>query len=392
MHILECMHDCCGCHACASVCPKQCIHMEEDKEGFLYPIVDDTLCVQCELCKSVCPVLNSVIPEMGELPEAMAAIHMDDAVRNVSSSGGVFTALVQTVLARGGVVFGAAWEDNFRRVRHIAVSSVEELSALQGSKYLQSTIGTSYIQVRELLEQGREVLFSGTPCQVEGLYSFLGKKYENLILVDIVCHGVPSPMVWQKYVSWQEETFGASVSGMFFRDKKTGWKRFSTAMSFDNGKRRIERKERNHFMQAFLENACLRPSCYNCRFKKCNRVSDLTLADFWGIEDVCPDMDDDRGTSLVLVHTSKGEKMLKTTPVKLCGVSLDAALKGNSAAVLSVPMHPKRKEFLDSLEAMPFDQAVNTWVRRPLTLKNRIGSLLEMLGIIKAIKKLLAKL
>lgn len=383
--------DCCGCHACASVCPKQCISMEQDAEGFLYPKEDEALCVKCGMCEAVCPVLNPVRPDEKVTPAAYAAVHPDDQIRAESSSGGVFSALAQEVLDRKGIVFGAAWTEDFRQVRHIAVESEAELSSLRGSKYLQSEMGDCYVRARSALKEGRAVLFSGTPCQVEGLHTFLGREYENLLLVDIVCHGVPAPAVWQRYLAQCSEAAGAGIRSVSFRNKQTGWKKYKIKLAWHNGAAQALTAREDPFMQAFLGNACLRPSCYNCRFKKASRVSDLTLADFWGIEDVCPEMDDDRGTSLVLVHSEKGGRMLEKLKLQIRQVALEEALKGNPSAVSASPAHPNREAFLAALDTMPFEAAVKTWVRRPVTLKNRIGGLLESLGLVDVVKKLLGR-
>lgn len=383
--------DCCGCHACASVCPKQCISMEQDAEGFLYPKADEALCVKCGMCEAVCPVLNPVRSDENVTPAAYAALHTDDQIRAESSSGGVFSALAQEVLDRKGIVFGAAWTEDFRQVRHIAVESEAELSSLRGSKYLQSEMWDCYARVRSALKEGRAVLFSGTPCQVEGLHTFLGREYENLLLVDIVCHGVPAPAVWQRYLSQCSETAGAGIRSVSFRDKQTGWKQYKVKLFWENGAYQVRSLRKDPFMQAFLGNACLRPSCHNCRFKKVSRVSDLTLADFWGIEDVCPEMDDDRGTSLVLVHSEKGGRMLESVKLQIRQVTLEEALKANPSAVSASPAHPNREAFLAALDTMPFEAAVKTWVRRPVTLKNRIGGILESLGLVDVVKKLLGR-
>ena len=383
------MQDCCGCHACASVCPKQCISMKPNGEGFLYPQVEEALCVNCGKCEAVCPVLHPAVPDANGGPAAYAAIHPDARIRAESSSGGVFSALAKEVLDRKGIVFGAAWTEDFRKVRHIAVESEEELSSLRGSKYLQSEMGDCYVRVRSALEAGRAVLFSGTPCQVEGLHAFLGSAYENLLLVDIVCHGVPAPAVWQCYLDQCSQTAGAEIRSVSFRDKQRGWKQYKVKLSWENGTNQVRSLLKDPFMEAFLGNACLRPSCHNCRFKRVSRVSDLTLADFWGVEDACPEMDDDRGTSLVLVHSEKGGRILEKVNLQLRRVSLEEALTGNPSAASVSAAHPNREAFLAALDTMPFETAVKTWVRKPVTLRNRIGALLERLGLVDLVKKLL---
>ena len=288
--------DCCGCHACAQICPQHCITMQPDAEGFLYPQIDETACIHCNLCEKVCPILQSLEEPKDKTPAAYAAINKDDDIRRQSSSGGVFTLLAEYILAQGGVVFGAAMADDQRSVRHIAVETPEDLAALRGSKYLQSTIGNTYGEAKQALQAGRKVLFTGTPCQIEGLKSFLqGREYPNLYCMDVICHGVPSPLAWQTYVSEQETRAGVPARRTFFRHKKYGWKTFALLLEFSNNKAYECVLSKDAFMQAFLQNACLRPSCHACHFKKLNRVSDITVADYWGVQNQQPDMDDDKG-------------------------------------------------------------------------------------------------
>ena len=302
-------NQCCGCHACASVCPRGAIAMERDREGFLYPVVKEDSCIGCLRCEKVCPILSEKKGRAEELPKAYAMWNKNEAVRKESTSGGVFTAIAEWVLVRGGVVFGAAL-DGACAVRHIAVEKKEELSLLRGSKYLQSTIGDAYRQARDYLAAGRIVLFSGTPCQIGGLRAYLGREYENLICQDVVCHGVPSSAVWERVVGEYERESGKTVSSVAFRSKVTGWKKYSLVFTHTDGSVNTHLSGEDLFMKGFLRDLYLRPSCYRCAFKGYRREADLTLADFWGIEHILPEIDDDGGTSLVLAHTARGEALL----------------------------------------------------------------------------------
>ena len=391
MNIALTKKDCCGCHACAVSCPKQCITMERDEEGFWYPKVDKSACVNCGLCEKVCPVLNAVPADEAATPAAYAAMNEETQVRLESSSGGVFSALAKQVIAGGGIVFGAAWTEDYRDVHHIGAETEEDLSLLRGSKYVQSTLGDCYAQAKKALEEGRPVLFSGTPCQAEGMHTFLGKDYDNLLLVDIACHGVPAPAVWQRYLRECEKKAGAPVRSVQFRSKDTGWHGYKVKLTFENGTRQAIKAPADPFMNAFIRNACLRPSCHDCRFKKLNRVSDLTLADFWGIEDICPEMDDNKGTSLVLVHTQKGSDALKQQKLQLRQVEVLPALVQNPSVVKASPVNPNRAAFLAALETMPFRQAVKTHIPRKVTPKQWLGNLLEDLGLIRIVRKILKK-
>lgn len=332
---------CCGCSACASVCPHKCITMVADDGGFRYPVVDEKKCIACHLCEKVCPIQNQNI-DMRE-SKAYAAHSMDDKIRATSSSGGIFTHLAEMVISAGGVVFGATMSEDCKSVHHIMIDSEKQITLLRGSKYLESCVDNAYVQVKERLEQKQYVLFSGTPCQVEGLRNFLKKDYKNLFTVDIICHGVPSPKAWEKYVEYRENCAGAPAQRTFFRHKKYGWKMYAVLFEFSNNTAYRKTLNNDLYMQIFLSDLCLRPSCYSCSFKKINRVSDITLGDFWGCESICPELDDDKGLSLVITHSEKGEQMLYalTNAIKMTEVELNLALKSNPAMVKS-PCKPQK--------------------------------------------------
>lgn len=326
---------CCGCAACAQRCPKQCITMLKDKEGFLYPKVDIVKCTDCGLCEKVCPVLNV---SKARLPQKVyAAKNRDEVVRRQSSSGGVFTILAEKTINAGGVVFGVMFNENWEVV-HSYTETIEGLAAFRGSKYVQSSIGNSYRQAEAFLKQGREVLFSGTPCQIAGLKRYLRKEYNNLFTMECVCHGVPSPLVWREYLN-DIKTYNASerVLDIKFRVKSTGWKNYSVSLKYSNKQGVIQDSYtlfyKNPYMQAFLGDFILRPSCYSCPAKDGRSGADIALADFWGIEHIMPQFDDDRGCNLVLDYTAKAKYENKCE----CLPTLyDDAVKYNSAIVRSV--------------------------------------------------------
>ena len=361
MKIIDDRRDCSGCHACVNACPHNCIEMVADQEGFWYPHVDGENCVECGACVRACPAQSArKIPAGIRESEAYAAINRNDAERRGSSSGGVFSLLAKETIASGGVVFGAAFDESFGEVCHIAVECPKELYRLRGSKYLQSRIGTCFQEAEELLREGRRVLFSGTPCQIQGLKSYLGMEYENLLCVDLVCHGVPSPKVWEAYRSFQEANANSKVYGAEFRCKDAGWRQNSIQLTFRNGSTYQKSASEDPYMQAFLQDACLRPSCMQCHFKTIVRTADLTLADFWGIERVAPEMDDNAGTSLVITHTDRGRSALEkiSEEMRLQKVGLADAVAGNVSMVRSVQAHPKRAEFFAHLDVLPFDVLV----------------------------------
>lgn len=375
--------DCMGCHACASICPKSCISMESDKEGFLYPNVDYNLCIRCKQCINVCPIINK--EEVMNDPVAYSCINNDETIRLDSSSGGIFTLVAERVIARDGAVFGATFNDQFE-VEHVFVETKENLEQLRGSKYVQSKIGNSYKKAKEFLDSGREVLFTGTPCQIAGLKSYLDKLYTNLSTMDIVCHGVPSPDVWHKYVEFRETVAGSLAQRIAFRRKDEGWKRYSVSFLFKNNTEYRQNLRNDLFMRAFLKDVCLRPACYDCKYKGLNRQSDLTLADFWGVQNILPEMDDDKGTSLIFVNSEMGQRLFNEVKDKMLyqEVDINEAVKYNSAAIKSVKYNPKRDGFMAEKESLPFDKLVAKYCNEPLQrrIRNKVRS---------GIKKILVK-
>ena len=341
--------DCCGCGACAQSCPKNYISMEPDSEGFLYPKVDETQCVNCGLCEKVCPILLKQKPDSIKVA-AYAAYTSNSELREKSSSGGIFSLLAQEILNRGGTVAGAAFAADFS-VRHILVENDAELDRLRGSKYVQSRMEDTYVQIRDLLKQGRPVLFTGVACQIAGLKAFLGREYENLYTVDVLCHGVPSPKVWAHYRREQAQIHGTTLEEVSFRDKRKGWRHYSMALNFAEGVEYCRPGAEDTYLRVFLRDLCLRPSCHSCRFKDFPRLSDLTIGDAWGIERHMPDLDDDHGTSVVLVNSEKGMGLwnaVADNAVSRQG-ELDVLLPKSADSRKSVKPHPNRSRFFAAL-------------------------------------------
>ena len=314
---------CCGCSACVQVCPKDCILFNEDNEGFRYPSVDSTKCIDCGLCEKACPVITQNEPR--QPIGVYAAKNGNEDVRLSSSSGGIFTALAEIVINRGGVVFGARFDENWE-VKHDFTETIEGLSAFRGSKYLQSRIENAYSDVETFLKQDRTVLFSGTPCQVAGLKRYLRREYENLLTTDFVCHGVPSPLVWREYL--ERASKGRIISNVNFRNKTESWKKYKFVVE---GKNAIVNQTffSNEYMQGFLRDIYLRPSCYACPAKSSKSGADITLGDFWGIENYLPEFDDDKGVSLVMVQTEKGATYFNAVKCRRIDTDYERALDGN---------------------------------------------------------------
>lgn len=347
-------HKCCGCTACISVCPKGYISMSEDKEGFLYPIVDSVKCIDCGLCEKVCPVLHPLKNEAE--PLVYAAINNDESIRMQSSSGGIFTLLAEYVIENGGVVFGACFDRDWNVV-HDYTETKEGLAKFRGSKYVQSNVGNSFSQVKIFLDAGREVLFSGTPCQVAGLKNYLRKPYPNLLTVDLVCHGVPSPDVWRKYL--QETVCKAYrikknksavnicdyISDIKFRAKDKGWKKYSFKIEYKDGRIEINPFYENPYMNIFLSNLSLRPSCYVCPAKLNNVQSDITLADFWGVNKIDPNIDDDKGCGLLFLNNKEKIGLLYSLQCMLFNQSIDSVSKYNPSILYFAKKNINRKFF-----------------------------------------------
>ena len=341
--------DCCGCGACVQRCPKQCITMKEDEEGFLYPVVDAGKCINCGLCEKVCPWIN--VQEKRFPLEVLAAKNKNEQERMDSSSGGVFIALAKKVIEKGGVVFGAVFDENWE-VRHTYAETLEDIKPMMGSKYLQSRMENAYCHAEAFLKEGREVLFSGTPCQIAGLHAYLRKDYSNLLSVDLICHGVPSPGIWRKYI---HETFDSISSAR-------------RAVAGKNSVLLSNIHYTNPFMRGFLANIYLRPACYGCKCKSGVSHSDLTIADFWGIQNIMPDFDDDKGTGLILVGGEKGEQMLESIGLEIRPSNMeDAVLRFNRSYMEPPVSHPKRDDFFKSVsKGIAVTRSVETILAVPL--------------------------
>lgn len=348
MIIIKSKYDCCGCGACAQRCPHNAIELIQDNEGFLYPQIDESICIDCGLCERVCPIINQVLPS--EPIKTFAAKNNDENIRQLSSSGGIFTLLATKVINNGGVVFGAIFNAKWE-VEHDYTDTIEGIAKFRGSKYVQSKINNNYILAEEYLKDGKQVLFSGTPCQIAGLKRFLRKEYENLICVDIICHGVPSPFIWQKYLEQYNSTELSSIS---FRDKTNSWKRYEVVIR--QGKKTLIREDigKNIYMKLFLSDLCLRPSCSNCSSKSGKSKSDITIADFWGIQHLHPDFDDDKGCNLILIHSKKGLNLFNKLECDKIKTDFKTAIKYNPSYFKSVAEPKYRKYFFKNFERYGF--------------------------------------
>ncbi len=299
---------CYGCGACANVCPRQAIKMQADEEGFLYPSIDEAFCVDCQLCQKACQIHNQVTVD-AYTPLVYAVQHKDNGIRAKSASGGVFPAMAKTVIERQGVVYGVAYTDDFY-VQHERVEQIEECLKFSGSKYVQSDTNSTFKSVKQDLRLGRFVLYTGTACQIAGLRSYLGieSQNEHLLLCEILCHAAPSPLMWKEHLTFLEKTRRAKVIQYKNRSKVAGWHGHNEHVFFDNGKNEYKTKLSQNHKDLFYSHLTIRPSCYRCEYTGTPKQADITIADFWGIERCMPDFDDNKGTSLVLINSDRGEK------------------------------------------------------------------------------------
>lgn len=373
---------CCGCTACMAVCPHDAISMRKDTLGFAYPVVDLSRCVGCGLCDSVCGF--SERQKSGDFPETVAVLaarHEDPDVLSSSQSGGVFTALSDVVLAEGGVIYGAAMDRNLE-VSHIRAESHGERDRMRGSKYVQSAMNGSFRSVRDDLRSGRKVMFTGTPCQTAALRSYLPSSIQdNLVLVDFLCHGVPSPAVWNAYVASLGRK--GEIVRADFRDKKAaGWKEHKESFAYSDGRVRISET----FKVLFYKNIMLRHSCGSCPYDMADRESDIVIADFWGISEVLPEMDGDAGTSMVYCRTDKGRRLLDAAAVHMNTAEViidrDFLARRNPNAVRNTYVHPQRDEFEKAFAERGFAYVARRWGDKGLRYKVwQLKCLLRKMGL-----------
>ena len=362
---------CTGCAACYNICPVQAVTMCSDEEGFLRPLIDTTSCINCGKCEKVCPILYPTItPE--SIKDAYACYALDENIRQSSSSGGVFTLLAQEVIRRKGVVFGAMFAEDFS-VIHSWTDTEDGIKQFQGSKYVQSCIDNTFSECKKFLEDDRWVLFTGTPCQIGGLVKYLNKKYEKLLCVDIICHGVPSPLLWQKYRYEMIQKFKSNIQRTSFRSKKYGWKMYSVLFKFMNNAEYTQKLTKDSYMQLFLNDVCLRNSCYECNFKSIDRHSDITIADFWGIENVYPEMFDDKGTSFVICHTEKGKEFFNILQkIERKAVNINDGIQYNPSMIQSAHRPKERNLFVKFINYCTINELSKKLIK--IDMKKRVKS------------------
>lgn len=354
---------CVGCANCVQTCPIGCIKFKRDTEGFMYPITDNEKCIQCGKCNHVCPVEQDTIKS--HIPyetRAFGAINRDLATRMQSSSGGLFSVFASYILNKGGKVCGASISEG--KVRHIIISNLEELHRLQCSKYVQSDITGIFLKIKHELRNGTPILFSGTPCQVKALYTYLGKRPHNILTLEVICHGVPSHMIFERYL---QET---GASSMVFRKKDRSWSDYDIELLFNNQKTKTEKARNNLYMRGFLQNWFLRPSCSRCPAKSFSSGADITLGDFWGGEKLAPDLFDDKGTSIVFIHTQSAEKVWNdiSDQIEAFEVLVEDAIKKNTCISHSVTFPTNRNNFFYDIENQPLLKSLKIYTRKKYSI------------------------
>lgn len=379
--------ECCGCSACYNVCSQNAIQMSSDKEGFLYPTINTELCNNCGLCEKVCPIKNKT-PETKKAQKAFIVQNKDDKILKESTSGGAFTAIAEYVIDNGGVVFGAAFDDDFK-VIHTYAETKKDLSKFRNSKYVQSDMGDTFKQAKDFLKEGRLVCFSGTPCQIEGLFAYLMKHYDNLITVDVVCRAVPSPLVWEKYRKMKVD--GQKIRSAYFRDKSPyGYNYSQISMTF-NEKRIHSGVESDSYLRAFFSNISDRPSCYSCNFRKRYHLSDITLWDCYNVYKFNKDFDDNKGTTRALVHSEKGRKIFSALEdsCRIFEITPEKAIEGVRELIESPKCNPVREQFFKDINSMETEKFFNKYF--PDTIKVKLERITRKitikLNIYSALKK-----
>ena len=386
---------CCGCKACQQICPVDAIKMTTDKEGFWYPNVDMNKCVLCNRCEEVCPMLHSPTENQSKQTAYIIQNKQND-ILSESTSGGAFTAIAEYIISLGGVVFGAVYANDFS-VKHTYINKVDELVRMRRSKYVQSDIGNCYVEAKKFLDLGIWVCFSGTPCQIEGLSLYLGKYYEKLVLVDIVCHAVPSPLVWGKYINMQQKKYDHKITLFTMRNKEKYGYGLST-VSLYSGDNAIYHGTiaTDPYLRAFFSNICDRPTCYNCQFKKRYRVSDLTMWDCFEPAQYCKSLDNNKGVTSILIQSEKGENIFKNIQNKFNSFKVDPDLLTENAYEMahSVPVSNRREYFMEDLNNLSEIDLFNKYF--PITILNQFENIariiLVKMGLFSNVKNLIKKI
>lgn len=375
INLWESKSECTACGACVQICKKNAITMTEDEYGFCFPTIDTTKCVECKMCIRVCPVKRK--NKSGQIPAVYAVRHKDKSIRLKSSSGGAFTILLEAITP--DVVYGAAYVNDLQ-VKHIAATTPEEIDSLRGSKYVQSDTGKTFIEVKKKLNEGKTILYIGTPCQIAGLKAFIGENSPNLYTGDLVCEGVQSQLFFNRYIQYMEEKNGSKAYSVEFRSKEhLGWERSEFRIGFENGRKytQISQTKDSAYMNSFIFQGGCRDSCYHCPFARVPRQGDFTLADLWGWKEITPDWNDNTGISLLLCNTEKAQQYIEkiTQVADVRKITLEQAKHQNPNLVKPAAEPEKRSEYLEDMIKLSFAELEVKWLKPRSWLRKKIGVL-----------------
>lgn len=378
------VQECAICGACINACPVDAISLDKVHLDFRYPQINEDICIHCNRCEKACPILGNKGKPGEGYPVAFAAKSENDPMRMRSSSGGVFYELADQMLRDGGYVCGAVFDDKFH-VKHILSNTKKDILRMMGSKYAQSDVGYCYREIKEKLNAGEKVLFSGCPCQVAGLRTFLGKEYPNLLLVELICHGIPSDHMLQTYIHMQEKKYGAKLKRMEFRNKAKGWHNSSVRMEFENHRIYSIPYTADAYTIGFLRNITLKSSCYDCHFRNFTAGSDITLGDFWGAEVELPE-DDNNGISAILVNSGKGMDIIDRCNLALTPANVETVIKYNKNLLCSAALSPQRSLFYASADTNGLEKAIRRYLEESTIQKLKRQSRYALRCILHAIR------
>lgn len=353
--------NCLGCSACKSICPQQCITMLPNEEGFLQPNVNKEKCTNCNMCAKVCPAIH--VDDLQSIKNIYYGWHKDENIRKNSSSGGAFSAIAEKVLTNNGVVFGAVYDNNLKKVIHTSSENMD-FTKQRKSKYVESDLLDTFSETKQFLENNRQVLFSGTPCQIHGLIKYLGKQYDNLITCDILCHGVPSMKIFNDHLKLFQKKYKKEIIDIDFRPKTYGWAIQALKITFNNGKKRTIPIQQDYFLQGFfVNNLFFRKSCYSCKFRK-NHVADIILGDFWGIDKYDPGMNDGKGVSLIFTNSVKGQNVIEQIDNSFTSYPLEYkhatyCFKDRNLAIYNLE---KRNKFFNKYLAHNYEKSIKEFI------------------------------
>ncbi len=365
-------YECTGCGACYNACTNGCIVMKKAFDGCYYPAINREECISCGKCIKVCPVRNaSENNKEYKISDVYVGHSKDGGIRAASSSGGIFPLAADWIISQSGVVFGACFQKS--KVVHVAAGCKKEITQLKGSKYVQSDIKETYLEAEAVLKKEKPVLFTGVPCQIEGLKSYLGKEYKNLYTIDLICHGVGAPGIWEKYLDVFHKK--KEIKEINFKNKDNGWNHEQFVIKYADGREYRRNPLDDCYTCGFNTNVFLRPSCYNCKFKGIERNCDLTIGDAWGVERYAPKFHDDKGCSLILVHSKKGEEVFEAISewIEWKKVDINKAVRFNQRMISSAIVSSGRESFYEDLKKYPFRIAMNKMKKRE-KMKNEYSS------------------